>query len=316
MLGRDVTSIMRLLPGVRYENTVDSLGMSFGTDVPNVGGARRDWSNVIVDGVVANEVGASQLMAQQINLDAIAEVRVLLNSYRAEYGRAGGGQVQIVSKSGASDVSRQSLLLRPSTKRSTRTTSSTNRAGIKKPRYRFNTFGANLGGPVPETATRSCSSSTRWRRRWSAGRAACATGRCRPTREMRGDFSQTLDAQGRLIFIRDPLRAAAPATRRPAGRRASRATSSRPIGINSNGLALLNMLPRANNFDRTFTQGQFNYTTQENAENPKMNNVVRVDWRPSNTTASTSRSRTGIRTSAAARSPPARPSGGSSTPTT
>ena len=40
------------------------------------------------------------------------------------------------------------------------------------------------------------------------------------------------------------------------------------------------MLPRANNFDRNFTQGQFNYTTQENAENPKMNNVVRVDWRP------------------------------------
>ena len=34
VLGRDVTSIMRLLPGVRYENTVDSLGMSFGTDVP------------------------------------------------------------------------------------------------------------------------------------------------------------------------------------------------------------------------------------------------------------------------------------------
>jgi hypothetical protein len=41
------------------------------------------------------------------------------------------------------------------------------------------------------------------------------------------------------------------------------------------------MLPRANNFDRAFTQGQFNYSTQENAENPKMNNVVRVDWRPS-----------------------------------
>ena len=101
VLGRDVTSLMRLLPGVRYENTVDSLGMSFGTSVPNVGGARRDWSNVLVDGVIANEVGNSGLMAQQINLDAVAEVRILLNSYRAEYGRAGGGQVQIVSKSGS-----------------------------------------------------------------------------------------------------------------------------------------------------------------------------------------------------------------------
>ena len=54
-----------------------------------------------------------------------------------------------------------------------------------------------------------------------------------------------------------------------------------PNRIKSNGKALLNMLPRANNFDRTFTQGQFNYTTQENADNPKMNNVVRVDWKPS-----------------------------------
>ena len=151
MLGRDVTSIMRLLPGVRYENTVDSLGMSFGTSVPNVGGARRDWSNVITDGVVSNEVGNSGLMAQQINLDAIAEVRVLLNSYRAEYGRAGGGQVQIVSKSGSAELSRQSLLLRPQRNAQRQRLLQQPRAAIKKPRYRFNTYGANLGGPVPGT---------------------------------------------------------------------------------------------------------------------------------------------------------------------
>ena len=148
VLGRDVTSIMRLLPGVRYENTVDSLGMSFGTSVPNVGGARRDWSNVIVDGVVGNEVGNSGLMAQQINLDAIAEVRVLLNSYRAEYGRAGGGQVQIVSKSGSSAYHGNVYhYLRNEALNANNFFN--NRSNIKRPRYRFNTFGANLGGPVP-----------------------------------------------------------------------------------------------------------------------------------------------------------------------
>ena len=150
VLGRDVTSIMRLLPGVRYENTVDSLGMSFGTDVPNVGGARRDWSNVIVDGVVANEVGASNLMAQQINLDAIAEVRVLLNTYRAEYGRAGGGQVQIVSKSGSSQY-RGNLYYYGRHENLNATNFFTNRANAVKPRYRFNTYGANVGGPFPKT---------------------------------------------------------------------------------------------------------------------------------------------------------------------
>ena len=123
--------------------------MSFGTSVPNVGGARRDWSNVIVDGVVANEVGASSLMAQQINLDAIAEVRVLLNSYRAEYGRAGGGQVQIVSKSGTSNY-HGNLYYYGRNEALNATDFFVNRAGAKKPRYRFNTYGANLGGPVPK----------------------------------------------------------------------------------------------------------------------------------------------------------------------
>ncbi len=277
VLGRDVTSIMRLLPGVRYENTVDSLGMSFGTSVPNVGGARRDWSNVIVDGVVANEVGATNLMAQQINLDAIAEVRVLLNSYRAEFGRAGGGQVQIVSKSGTSNY-HGNLYYYGRNEHLNATNFFTNRANVDKPRYRFNTYGANLGGPVPKAEKKLF---------FFYSMEAPLVNRPGPLRnwtmptnaEMTGDFSQTLDAQGRLINIRDPLRAGDcnavtggpgcfPGNIIPANR------------INSSGRALLNMLPRANNFDRTFTQGQFNYSTQENADNPKLNNIVRVDWRP------------------------------------
>jgi hypothetical protein len=278
VLGRDVTSIMRLLPGVRYENTVDSLGMSFGTSVPNVGGARRDWSNVITDGVVSNEVGNSGLMAQQINLDAIAEVRVLLNSYRAEYGRAGGGQVQIVTKSGSSNYA-GNLYYYGRNEAFNANSFFNNRNGIKKPRYRFNTPGGNLGGPVPGLSNKvfffySIEAPL-------VSRPADARNWTMPTdREMQGDFSQTLDAQGRLINIKDPNRAGA-----------CNAVSGGPgcfpgniiptERINTNGRALLNMLPRANNFDRTFTQGQFNYTTQENAENPKMNNIARVDWRAS-----------------------------------
>jgi Carboxypeptidase regulatory-like domain/TonB-dependent Receptor Plug Domain len=277
VLGRDVTSIMRLLPGVRYENTVDSLGMSFGTSVPNVGGARRDWSNVIVDGVISNEVGNSGLMAQQINLDAIAEVRVLLNSYRAEYGRAGGGQVQIVSKSGTSQY-HGNLYYYGRHESLNANNFFTNRAGAAKPRYRFNTYGANLGGPVPRLTNKlfffySMEAPLVSRpgplRNWTM-----------PTdREMQGDFSQTLNSAGQLIFIRDPLRegTCSVTTGGPACFPNNIIPANR---INPSGRALLNMLPRANNFDRTFTQGQFNYSTQENADNPKLNNIVRVDWRP------------------------------------
>ena len=278
VLGRDVTSIMRLLPGVRYENTVDSLGMSFGTSVPNVGGARRDWSNVITDGVVSNEVGNSGLMAQQINLDAIAEVKVLLNSYRAEYGRAGGGQVQIVTKSGSSNYA-GNLYYYGRNEAFNANGFFNNRNNIKKPRYRFNTYGGNLGGPVPGLTTKlfffySIEAPL-------VSRPGPARNWTMPTdREMQGDFSQTLDSQGRLINIRDPQRTGAcnAVTGGPACFPGNIIPAAR---INSNGRALLNMLPRANNFNRAFTQGQFNYTTQENAENPKMNNIARVDWRPS-----------------------------------
>ncbi len=103
VLGRDVTSLMRLLPGVRYTTPVDSMGGSFGVDVPNVGGLPADWSKVIIDGVVANEVGNSGMQAQMVNLDAIAEVRLLNNSFRAEYGQSGGSQLQIVTRGGTSD---------------------------------------------------------------------------------------------------------------------------------------------------------------------------------------------------------------------
>ena len=279
VLGRDVTSIMRLLPGVRYENTVDSLGMSFGTSVPNVGGARRDWSNVITDGVVSNEVGNSGLMAQQINLDAVAEVRVLLNSYRAEYGRAGGGQVQIVTKSGSSNYA-GNLYYYVRNEAFNANSFFNNRSNIEKPRYRFNTFGGNVGGPVPGMERKlfffySIEAPL-------VNRPADARNWTMPTdAEMRGDFSQTLDAQGRLIFIRDPL--ASGTCNAVSGGPACFPGNIIPASrINTNGRALLNMLPRANNFNRAFTQGQFNYTTQENAENPKLNNIARVDWRPSN----------------------------------
>ena len=231
------------------QNTVDSLGMSFGTDVPNVGGARRDWSNVTVDGVVANEVGASSLMAQQINLDAISEVRILLNSYRAEYGRAGGGQVQIVTKSGGTAY-RGNLYYYGRHEALNATDFFLNRQGVEKPRYRFNTYGANLGGPVPRTGKKLF---------FFYSMEAPLVSRPGPLRnwtmptdaEMRGDFSQTLDSQGRLINVRDPQRSGTcnAVTGGPCF-----PGNIIPVTGSTRAASRARMLPRATNFDRAFTR--------------------------------------------------------------
>src|SRR5262245_3109927 len=269
--GRDVTTLMRLVPGVRYEDTVESLGESFGTLVPHVSGQRRDWNTIMIDGVLGNEIGQANRMAQQINLDAVAEIKVLLNTYRAEYGRTGGAQVQIVSKAGTSRYSGGAYYYGRHEALNANNFFN-NSAGLPKARYRFNTYGVNPGGPLQRGARADKNLF------FFYSLEAPLTERPGPVRrftlpteaERRGDFSQTLDSAGRLIVIRDPLTGQPfPGNMIPANR------------INSNGQALLKLMPLPNSLDRDFTKGQFNYQTQTTAENPKLNNVARVDWRPS-----------------------------------
>jgi hypothetical protein len=278
---RDVTSLMRLLPGVRYEDNVEALGDSFGTLVPHVGGQRRDWNTIMVDGVLGNEIGQANRMAQQINLDAIAEIKVLLNTYRAEYGRTGGAQVQIISKSGSSQYA-GNLYYYGRHEKLNANNFFNNRLNRDKPRYRFNTYGFNLGGPVPVV------NKDRKNLFFFYSLEAPLTERpgalnswTMPTElERRGDFSQTVDNQGRRIFIRDPQSSGA-CSPTAGGPGCFANNIIPPDRINRNGQALLNILPVPTLFDRTITSGNFNHQTQAIAENPRRNHIARVDWRPS-----------------------------------
>jgi type 1 fimbria pilin len=86
--GRDVVNLLRLLPGVHYEADIEAMGDSFGSQIPNIGGMRKHWNQVTVDGLNGNELSGTNRMNSSINLDAIAEVKVLLNTYKAEFGPA------------------------------------------------------------------------------------------------------------------------------------------------------------------------------------------------------------------------------------
>jgi len=65
---------------------------------------RPSWTNVLIDGMDANEpvfglspAGASGLF---LGLNGLTEVRVLTQTFNAEYGTNGGGVVEAVTKSG------------------------------------------------------------------------------------------------------------------------------------------------------------------------------------------------------------------------
>src|SRR5438128_6560294 len=145
--GRDVVNLLRLLPGVHYENDIDAMGDSFGSQIPNIEGQRRNWNQVTIDGLNGNELSGTNRMNSSLNLDAIAEVKVLLNTYKAEFGHSGGANIEIVSKSGSADYHGSGYWYgRRDAWNATAWENS--RLGLMKPKQKYDTPGFNIGGPV------------------------------------------------------------------------------------------------------------------------------------------------------------------------
>src|SRR5947208_669593 len=148
-------SVSSTVAGAVVDQTRQSLpratvtpGGNFGTTTPNINGNRATWNTMTVDGVVGNDLGSPQVFSSSINFDAIGEVQVELNNYRAEYGRNGGPVVNIVTKSGSKQFKGSAYWY----KRDENLNANdffNNRNGVAKPIYRFDTVGATLGGPVP-----------------------------------------------------------------------------------------------------------------------------------------------------------------------
>ncbi|HEX4945843.1 MAG TPA: carboxypeptidase regulatory-like domain-containing protein, partial [Blastocatellia bacterium] len=82
--GRDVTSLLKILPGVSFGGESESAGGGFGSGIPNIQGGRNTWNTLNVDGMRGNDLGSPSTFSSTINFDAIGEVKVLLNSYQAE----------------------------------------------------------------------------------------------------------------------------------------------------------------------------------------------------------------------------------------
>jgi hypothetical protein len=108
--GREYSSLMQLTTGVR-RSAINSGGPG---STPREGaftvnGLRSTYNNFLLDGVDNNAYGTSnQGFSNQVMQpppDAIAEFRVVTNNMSAEYGRSGGGTVNVAYKSGTNRFS-------------------------------------------------------------------------------------------------------------------------------------------------------------------------------------------------------------------
>src|SRR5262249_13175691 len=140
-----------------------------------------------------------------------------------------------------------------------------NRNGVLKPLYRYNTLGANLGGPlyIPKRFNRNKDKLFFFYsfENWSSHTPRPLSQVTVPTQlERRGDFSQTFDLNGQVIPIKDPLTGLPlPGNLVPANR------------LDKNGQALLNIFPSPNALDRVVTRGNYNYNFLQSFDVPKHN---------------------------------------------
>ncbi|HLQ51189.1 MAG TPA: TonB-dependent receptor, partial [Terriglobales bacterium] len=150
--GRDIMALLTILPGVVQDSEgSESLGTFKSPQA--MSGTRGDYNGMNMDGVSGNPRSGSNLDTP-LNMDAISEVKVLQNSYQAEYGKGAGSIINVVSKSGGRTFHGAAYdYLRNEAFNARDWFSFEQRdkvTGIlpKKNRYRYETFGYNVGGPI------------------------------------------------------------------------------------------------------------------------------------------------------------------------
>lgn len=279
--GRDIVALLRVMPGVSASVDNAALGDTFGTLTPNISGTRNRMNTFTLDGQTGSDADLVDRFNGATSMDAIAEVKVLLNNYQAEYGRNAGGVVNIVSKSGTRDFHGSAYWF----KRHEQFNANdffNNRRGQAKPLYRYNTYGGTIGGPVYIPGKFNSNRDKLFffysREDWRIFEPRNPRTVTVPTAlERAGNFSQSR-INNQPVFVRDPtLNLPCNAANQAGCFPGQIIPASR---INRNGQAILNLFPQPNFFDNAISGGNYNYVFQEITEHPKKQNMLKMDFNP------------------------------------
>ncbi|HVE59232.1 MAG TPA: carboxypeptidase regulatory-like domain-containing protein [Pyrinomonadaceae bacterium] len=161
---RNWVQLVTLAPGVSndladqvYVGTTNPDGQANTVNI-SVNGARSSQNTFTVDGADITDRGSNITIQAYPSLDSIGEFRVLRSLYPAEAGRSGGGQVNVVTRSGGKRFSgsafefiRNEAFNANSFLNNAVTTPQFGRddnGKAKRPPFRYNNYGWTLGGPI------------------------------------------------------------------------------------------------------------------------------------------------------------------------
>ncbi len=266
--GRNVKDLVGLLPGVVVVSEAEDLSSSSNF---NVMGNRQTFNNISVDGVPATDMGNGSMLKLTVSQDAVSEVKMLISNYQAEYGRMAGSNIQIVTKSGGKEFHGLASYFKRHEQFNANNFFN-NQLGIPKPRYRFNTWTYNIGGPVYIPGKFNVNRDKVfffWHQEFWPTKNSATGQRTMPTAlEKQGDFSRSVDLNNKLIVVKDPYGGGTPFPGNiiPASR------------IDSNGQALMRIFHDPNFFDRSISRGQYNYVFVSENDLPKSTSTLKLDY--------------------------------------
>lgn len=280
--GRDLLDFMKLLPGV-VTNFNGEVSRTDQSTAFNVNGMRGNQNNVVVDGISILDTGDNGIRHITLNIDAVAELKVQMANYQAEYGTGAGGLANLVmkTKSGSDNFHGGGRLFHRHEGLNANSFTN-NLLGRPRPLYRYNSFGYEIGGPVYLPLFGSGGKMVKKINhlyfyanqefyRQFVPQPTPIFMRVPTAKERNGDFSETTAA------LRDPRSASLCPT-------GTEATCIRGNLIPRNrwfsgGQALLNLFPSPN-----ITRGGDNYVSQLSHDAPRREDIVRLDYEPTDNT--------------------------------
>ncbi|MBI4894055.1 MAG: carboxypeptidase regulatory-like domain-containing protein [Acidobacteria bacterium] len=121
--------------------TPDGRGVGFA-----INGQRASSTNVMLDGTANNDEFTSTV-GMNVPLDSVQEFSVLTNNFTAEFGRATGGVVNVVTKSGTNQIHGTAYEFNRLSRLASNDFNS-NANGLDRPVFTRNQYGYSIGGPV------------------------------------------------------------------------------------------------------------------------------------------------------------------------
>ena len=159
---RNFVQLITLAPGVSsnlsdqvYSGTTNPDGQANTMQI-SVNGARSSQNTYTVDGADITDRGSNLTIQAYPSVDSIGEFRVLRSLFPAESGRSGGGQINVITKSGTDEFHGSFFEFVRNEKFNANTYLNNQNAPVgidsngkaKRAPFRYNNYGWTVGGPV------------------------------------------------------------------------------------------------------------------------------------------------------------------------